>query len=172
MNGPATAARLPRILLLLLTAALVAGAFAVHPHLPERVASHFDGAGRPDGWSTRGSLYATSGIVLAGILFLAMGIPALVRLMPASLINVPNREYWLAPERREETHLRLDAFMAAFGCGTLVFFALVMGLVVRANISGGGRMSALAMWALFAAYFVFIGAWMWRLYAAFRAPPS
>ena len=50
-----------------------------------------------------------------GIAALFIGIPRLLKSTPASLINLPNKSYWLAPERREETMDRLASSFEALG---------------------------------------------------------
>jgi hypothetical protein len=62
--------------------------------LPPVVASHFDAAGAPNGWSSRGS-YA---ILLAAIgVLLPLGIIGLVTALTQrgpQLLNIPARDYW------------------------------------------------------------------------------
>ena len=82
-------------------AVLAGGAIAAWywPALPERVASHFDGAGRPNGWSSKESFV---GLMLGMTVFhaaLFLGIEQLVRRAPAKWINLPHKEEWLAPAR-------------------------------------------------------------------------
>jgi hypothetical protein len=48
-------------------------------------------------------------------------------------IRLPNREYWLAPERRAETVEFLRQHMARFGSMLVVFLCYIHWLVVRAN---------------------------------------
>src|SRR6266568_3055820 len=73
-------------------------------HLPERVATHFDGAGHPNGWMSRSALLKGGAAFGLAFPLLVVGICALVRFLPAAAINLPRKEYWLAPERRGETN--------------------------------------------------------------------
>lgn len=71
--------------------------------LPDRVASHFDGSGAADDWSSRASFLTIQALV--GVFVLA-GLPllgALTTKLPPSMVNLPNKDYWLAPERRAAT---------------------------------------------------------------------
>ena len=64
--------------------------------LPERVASHFGAQGQPDGWMSRSNhllLMAVFGFAFP--LFL-VGLFFVLRFVPEGL-NVPDRDYWLAP---------------------------------------------------------------------------
>lgn len=148
----------------------MAGAIAVHPHLPARVATHFDMEGRPNGWSSAGSLWVPGGVMFGFAILIGIGVPALARRLPPSMVNVPHRDYWLAPERREASLDRLDVFMGVFGCGLAVFFLGVLALVAHANIAGQGRMEAWGMWGLLGGVFVFTGGWLWKLYSSFPKP--
>jgi hypothetical protein len=79
--------------------------------LPPVVASHFDGAGVPNGWSSRGG-YAL--LLLALGLLLPLGTVALVALLTRrgpGLLNLPARDYWRRPEHGAEAVRRSRAYM-------------------------------------------------------------
>ena len=65
---------------------------------------------------------------------LGFGVPALIGVLPVSLVNVPNKEYWFAPERRESTLAYFRMSFAWFGCALLAFLIFVNELVFRANL--------------------------------------
>ena len=69
--------------------------------LPERVATHFAFDGRANGWMTRHAYAWTMGILALALPF-GVWISAgwLPRRWP-KLVNVPFRNYWLAPARRQ-----------------------------------------------------------------------
>lgn len=71
------------------------------PQLPERMAIHFDAKGTPNDWMGKGpaTLLSISLVTLLPMFFLS--ISQVIRWLPASMINLPHREYWLAPERRD-----------------------------------------------------------------------
>jgi hypothetical protein len=102
--------------------------------LPTVVASHFAASGVANGFMPR-EYYVR--FMLAMIIVL----PALVAFLPGlSLkspnvrINLPNREYWLEPGRRDDTIQVLCASMRRFAMLLLVFLSYVHWLVVRANL--------------------------------------
>ncbi len=105
------------------------------PHLPERVASHFNAAGVANGWmlpSTYLRFIAAFGVVFP--LLWAVGLPRLLRGTPVSLWNLPHRDYWLAPERRRETQAYLATQFRWIACLTVGFTAGVHASVVQANV--------------------------------------
>ena len=94
-----------RALIVLICLNVFAGVFIFYTaqYLPERVATHFGMDGRADGWMSR------SGYVAFMLLF-TIGMSAFVTFIVGTLprkfpqwTNIPNRDYWLAPERREES---------------------------------------------------------------------
>ena len=69
-----------------------------------------------------------------------MLVPALIALtgrmieaLPVARINLPDRDHWLAPERRAETLAALSARSIGFAALLTVFLCFVHWLVVRAN---------------------------------------
>lgn len=108
--------------------------YVYSPRLPDQVASHFDGNMRADGYSSKASLLTIYVVLQAAMAAGFVGGAWLIKRMPARLVNMPNKEYWLAPERREESLLALARWTLAFGTLTLLFVALVMHIVFVANL--------------------------------------
>jgi len=77
--------------------------------------------------------------VLLGISAIFMLTPRMLRRVPVSLINLPNKEYWLAPERRDESMRFLEREMQWMGVLTVAFLLLVLHLAIRANLRGRCR---------------------------------
>lgn len=102
--------------------------------LPSRMATHFDGAGRPNGWQTRDQflLWACLGPVLIG-LFVA-GICYTCRWFPTRL-NIPNKEYWTSPERFPLAFDFLMAWSLWFAVLMLLSMGGLMFGVIQANES-------------------------------------
>lgn len=138
-----------------------------YPQLPERVASHFDANGRPNGWMTRdtfiGFYWGMAG--LAALIFL--GLPRFLRRAPNKRINLPRREYWLAPERRAETVAYLGRQLLWMGSATLMFSIGVFHLAIQANLTDAPRLSP-AAFPLIVAYLIFTLLWVVRLVFKFR----
>src|SRR4051812_2843603 len=68
--------------------------------LPVRLASHFDISGQPNGYQARGGFALTSISLQLFLIALFTSLPWLLQRLPNQLINMPNRDYWLAPQRR------------------------------------------------------------------------
>jgi uncharacterized membrane protein len=161
----------PRVLADAVTVAifvLVVGRVAtIWRELPPRFASHFDATGRPDAWSSRIGFITLFGAIFGALaLFFTFALPALLRRLPPQVINMPNRDYWLAPERREASIARLSDWLAWFGAGITAFGAAILELSLRANLAAG-RMSS-AVWIVLGAFLIFVVGWLVGLYRAFR----
>ena len=105
-----------------------------YPRLPDRVASHFDGAGRADGWSSKPAFFATNlGITLA-MAAMFLSIAWIMKKMPDSAINLPNRAYWLAAERRGATIDYVRSQMEWLGAATIGFMVGLFQLSIEANL--------------------------------------
>ena len=149
-------------------AALVVGwlAFAAYVwisagQLPERVATHFGANGVPNGWMTReGHVHFT---LLMGLILPAfvLGIFGLIRLFQGKGLNVPNKDYWLSPERRQETLDFIQRQGIRFAGLFIAFLAGIHWSILAANRHvptmlptsyvgwiAGGFLVAAAIWIL------------------------
>ena len=137
--------------------------------LPETVASHFALSGEADGFSARADYVAT-------MMEMVVLVPLLPALLPGALLrggaglNIPDREYWLASERKDATL----AFVRVHGLWLAGALALFLGFVhfltVEANaqkppvLSNGGFVAGLVM------FLGLTAVWVWLLFARFRRP--
>jgi uncharacterized membrane protein len=162
--------RRTRLLLLgLVFVSLVEAAFQWNS-APGVVPSHFDAAGRPDSFSSRDGFFALQVGVTLGIAALLVGISWLVRFTPPGLMNLPNKGYWLAPERREETMDRLASYMDVFASATVVLLMVAFGLASRA--SRGGTLATNIFLPALVAYLVFTAAWTVALIRTWTNVPN
>lgn len=101
--------------------------------LPATVASHFGASGMANGFMPR-AFYVRFMLTLT--VLLPLGLTSLTNLtlrISETRLNLPNREYWLAPERRDETVEYLRQQNVRFGYMLAVFLCYVHWLVLRAN---------------------------------------
>ena len=90
------------------------------------------------------------------------------RLVPPSMINIPNREYWLAPERAENSIAFLSEQGIWFACILVVFLASVDWMVARANASTPPHFPAGRFAWIMAAFACAIALWAMRMFRRFR----
>lgn len=126
--------RLARILFFAATFSALALAVRQRDSLPALVATHFGAEGQPNGWMARDShTISQVGITLfvAAVFFaLTLWLPR----TPDRFVNLPHRDYWLAPARRAETFAWLTGMLFWLGALLQGFLAYVFREVWRANL--------------------------------------
>ncbi|MGA7796649.1 MAG: DUF1648 domain-containing protein [Candidatus Acidiferrales bacterium] len=125
--------RIPRVLFFAIVLAAIAQCVHDYPLLPDRLASHFGASGMPNGWMTKSQFFITFAIVLLPALAVEFWVSHRIANKPDAKLRLPNKEYWLAPERRAETFAYFDSFFAWYGCAFLFAEVFAMGLAMRAN---------------------------------------
>ncbi len=103
------------------------------PQLPDPLATHFAGNGLANGWMSHHGFVIFSWVMWVVLVLSFWTLGPVLRRVPPSLVNLPNREYWLAPERLEATIERLRRWMENFGLATMAFMFVVLELCLRAN---------------------------------------
>ena len=156
------------VFVVLLAAALLQMAW-YYPRLPERMASHFDAAGRANAFLPKPAFFILYASVLGLLSVLFLLTPMLLARLPNGMINLPNRDYWLAPERRSLALAKVQAFSVGFGNGMLLFLLLVFRDVMRANLLEVPELS-MRIWVFLALLAAFSIVWTVRLGRSFRLP--
>lgn len=122
----------PRLFTFLIGCAVVF-VWVTSENLPSVVASHFTGSGQANG-------FMPHRVYLSFMLALLIGLPSLLIALTwwslgssRTRINLPNKDYWLAPERRASTVAYLRTGLLWFGVLLLAFLCYAHWLVVLAN---------------------------------------
>lgn len=157
-------------LLVVLFVVFGASLLASIPMLPDRMATHFDGNGDPNGWMTRSEHIVIMGFLGAFMPLFIMMVCWTARYLAASSVNIPHRDYWMAEERRIESTEFIFEHSVWLAC---LFVAFVTGLhwcVVFSNRLQPVRLPL--EWVLSDAglFLVGITAWVVCLYRRFPAP--
>ena len=155
-------------------ALLLAAALLIVPlagKLPDIVAVHFNAAGVADGFATRaGCRTFMLAFTLGAPLLIALVTGILPRLLPASMINIPNRRHWLAPARAAESIAFMSEQGIWFGCLFLVFLYGVDWMLVSANSRVPPTLDSTKFIWMLVIFFGSIGCLMLRMLRRFRAP--
>jgi uncharacterized membrane protein len=157
--------------ILFVAALILAASYILHtsPTLPPLVASHFNAAGTPNAFMARDTYERF-------MLGMSVGFPlALVALLTlvfsfAHNIKVPNRDYWLAPERIAQTRSFLIARAAWFGTMLCLMMCFVHRLELRANTLVPPHLAGTQATAAVLGFFLITAGWIFALMAAFRRP--
>lgn len=160
---------LPIVVIVAVAAAAVIDFQSLYPQLPARIASHFNAQGVADGWMTKSQFETTSieGIFIVGLFVVLL--PVIIWYSPASIMNLPHREYWLAPERAKIARLMIIERMLWFLAATIMLVASIEHGVLKANLPPGGRLEC---WPPLGGYLAFMAIWIGEMYWAFRKPAT
>ena len=140
------------------------------PSLPSVVASHFSAEGVAGGFMPRDTYILFMGSVSLG-LPLAIGVLLnQTHRLPISLINVPNRAYWLAPERADASRQYLARHGTLFAALLVVFMCFVHWQVIDANQTHPARLAGGRFIAGLVLFLLATVVWVGALYAHFRVP--
>ena len=127
----------PLVLTLLVGALLILRIVFVWDQLPEQMASHYGVSGRPDGFMSKDGFFGFLILVAGGSVAALFVTPLLMlRILPKSLINIPNRDYWMADEKRWKAATgRMSGLLGWMGFLTALFIAIVVELVLQSNLT-------------------------------------
>ena len=80
--------RLPKIVYLLMLFMGLLEWMQVYPQLPDRMASHFDFYGRPDGWQPKEAFFLVMAVVIGVTGLIGFLLPALIAAAPAGFTEL------------------------------------------------------------------------------------
>jgi len=101
--------------------------------LPERVATHFGANGEPNGWETQAGYVRFTLIFGAVVPAFVLGTFLFIRYLDGWGMNIPHKDYWLAPERQGQTFAFIQRQGAWFAALLIAFFAGVHYTILAAN---------------------------------------
>jgi uncharacterized membrane protein len=140
--------------------------------LPTAVAIHFGPGGQPDQWTCRRAAIIFHLIIISFTLAMLLGVTVIMKWLPRGLVSLPNRDYWLAPDRAADTRARLQGNMAWFGAGLLGLLLAAQALTIEANLSDPVRLREELFLPALGLFLAFTVAWLVRFYRSFRLPPQ
>jgi hypothetical protein len=110
---------------------------------------------------------------LIGIMSLTfLGSIALMKRVPHSMINLPKKEYWLAPERKDETMRYLSETMLRLHNITITFLIATMHMTIKYNTSGQ-KIDPELFGILFVAFIGYTVLWsVWLIVRFMRIPAT
>ena len=152
---------------------VLAGAFVwlTSGSLPSVVASHFGPGGVANGFMGKSTYTSLMLAVVVAVPALIALSGQLVRVLPVQLVNLPNKQYWLAPQRRAATLEALSSMSVAFATALVVFLCFVHWLVVRANASQPARLPEASLIVGLVVFGVATVLWLLLLFRRFGRVP-
>jgi uncharacterized membrane protein len=164
--------RLPKLIFVLLVLYAAVHSSSVYPRLPGVVASHFNGRGAPNGWQTKEAFLTVFAVVSVIAVLIGVGIPKILAAVPAQRINLPNKNYWLAPERLRETMAFLNAYFAWFARALFLFDILVFNYTIQRNLHPANPPDSARLWYMIGGFLLFTMVWAVRMLAKFFRSPD
>ena len=123
------------LIFIILSLIFICSLFYYYFLLPDIVASHFNLSGEANGWTSKESFLIIMlfiFLIFSGIIFLSL---YLIPKMPQSMISIPNKEFYLSNEHKEETFKIINSFMLLI-CN-LTIILLIIGNFFVFNINLG-----------------------------------
>jgi len=142
-----TMQKLWKILWMLSVVVMIAQLLIFWPDLPNRMASHFDMSGNPNGWSSK-STFLILWIFLIIIINIWMPLTGIIiKKCPRWMINVPNKEYWFGSEQNIARLLEImDNTMGMIFFGVNLIFIYAFHYTYEINLNGA---TSLEIWPIF-----------------------
>jgi uncharacterized membrane protein len=153
-------------------AVVVVQAAAAYPEMPDRVATHFDVGGRPNGWSSKPALYVGWAAHVSAANAIAVAVALLMPVMLSKtprLVNLPRKRYWLAtPERRARASRVMQCGTMAVAAAINVLFGQIFARMRDYAVNGTADLDAATLLVPFAV--VLVGALAYMFATLLRAP--
>ena len=118
----------------------IATAVYAYPRLPQRVASHFGIDGRADGWMSKDTFILTMCGSMVLLTLIAWSAGWVTKMLPARWINLPNKQYWLADDRREQTLAFLSRYSVWVLLPSQILVLIVFQMTINMAIKGGDKL--------------------------------
>ena len=137
--------------------------------LPDPVASHFGPNGQPDAWMSRTGFLAMLVLLQVGMAGFMLAIAYGMKWIPASLLNMPNKEYWLHPDRRDESLRKNGSMLILISGLTGIFLAVIDQLICETNVRANGPLPQGVLFLALGLYLVAVigvagyGLWSFRM---------
>lgn len=151
--------RFPTVIFIFIIGVIIAQTAFYFPILPAMVASHFNAAGIADRWMPKEGFLIFEAVILLFVIAHYTILPLIIEKMPDAIINLPNKKYWLEPERRAETFAKIRKFLQWFSVGLLTLILLVNQQVFKANLMRQ-NVSPLIIWTIIGSFVIFAIVWM------------
>jgi hypothetical protein len=159
-----------RIVLLVAFGVAIALFLATSATLPATVATHFAAGGRADGFMTRIGYQVFYCALMTFMVVVTYGSLTWLPARFPHLLNLPSRDYWMAPQRRVATLATLRAFGVAMALLTVTLLVAIHLLVVDAHDRTPPTLHEAAVFAIVGAFVALLVALLVAIYMRFRTP--
>ncbi len=138
--------------------------------LPDQVAIHFGAGGTPDSWASKEFNAAIFLVLEVPFFLLFYFAPVLTTGVSRSLLNLPNKDYWLKEENLAAFHRKFGSYMAEFGVAIFTFFFCISLLTLQANLSHPVLLNTEWFMVVFVLFMLYTLWWLVKLVRGLRIP--
>lgn len=139
----------------------VSQAIYYYPMMPDPMATHFGFGGKANGWMSKDGFFVFETVIflITSLSFIVM--PWLFQKFKVrKSINLPNRDYWLAPERIDAFYEYFRESFGWFGVATLTLLIGVLQLTFTANLQADPVLDNNIFLIIFIGYLLFVTIWL------------
>ncbi len=153
--------KLPFYIYIFLLGIAISQAIYYYPMMPDPMASHFGGSGSANGWMSKSGFYIFEFVMLLVTILSFIVIPWFFQKFKVrKSINLPNRDYWLAPERIDSFYEYFREWFGWFGVATLTLLIGVLQLTFKANLQPDPVLDNKIFLIIFIGYMLFVIIWL------------
>ena len=135
------------VFLLIITALQIVYYF---PKLPENVASYF--ASNPNEPLPKTAFFILYFSIVYIVFIIFVVLPIFLVRLPVSLWSLPNKEYWLAPERLKQTQEFVCSRLSWVGIATVSLLLIIFQLAVIENLKQPISLPPVPIWVILIPY--------------------
>lgn len=161
-------ARPQAILIVALALGAAAFVYVTSARLPEIAATRFGAGGEPVAFMTRGTYRVFMVWLVSAVPLLVAFLPQFIGARWPQLLNIPNRDHWIAAERRAEALESVAARTMLLAAVMILFLCFTHWLVVEANTSPARQLAGAPFLAALAAFVAFMIGWIVAFRRRFR----
>ncbi|XZE18656.1 DUF1648 domain-containing protein [Pirellulaceae bacterium SH449] len=140
-----------------------------YEQLPEQVATHFDAKGQPGNFKPKEQATMLLAGLEIGLSWFMVLMGMVISLFPSGLINIPNRNYWLAGARRGESLAYTRMIMNGIALATALFVMMISYSTFVAN-RDQAPLDGVLFWSGFSLYMLAMLAIVVLMQVRFRLP--
>ncbi len=125
-----------------------------------------------NGWQTKPLFFGFFVGTLVLTVLIGFVLPRIIPAVPIRLINLPNKYYWLASERRAATAESLSSYFAWFGCALFLVMIFVFDYAIQFNSHPANPPDVSRLWYVLAGFLFFLILWLIRFFTRFARLPA
>ena len=160
----------PKLFWLFSLAVLLFQGALAYPQLPDQMVTHMSLEGEPDGFGSKSGFYLSFGLAVLLINIMPPLLSILLKKLPESLINLPNKEYWFADATRKAKAVDIMVGMLAATMGMVnVMFILIFQQMADLSIGNAPSIPTWLIWCIIPILILFPPVYLFR---SFRVPEN